>query len=549
MQFPTRSTFLIRGVLPGHTAITFAPQKEGQQVAEIRYAGRDVLNSGIDTKAGQAVENVTIVIETKASPAAAASGAAIVPKEKQGGRPAVVARVQQEEMVVGARPQGNCSISGQVVSEATGKPVEGVRMYLHYDVTHGSIFVNTNSDGKFELRNIPTGPFSLCSSHTPGYQDAAYNPEGKPAQYLYPPFSLKDGEHRTGVVLKIKPACRISGKIMDENGKPPKSKTWGVLAWIKNGAGMSYSSNHQTMVNHLDGSYAIDGLENEPVYVMAIDSRAAREGDGWPPIYYPGTFSRSDAKQVSFNRATSIDNVNITLRKEGGLALEGTIRDEAGKPVPEAFVVVHRLDMFFDFNTAYSDAQGHYRIQGLGTGRFLVHVDAAHRGFVRTRTLLDIDKPGEKSRLDFTLHRGVLISGRFVDEKGNDWQIGESCAYAARIGKDGASPSQFKLNEGDFSLTEFRNKYRPKNVEPNTPGTFLLGEGDYDCDQAVFPTRSTFIIQGMMPGHTMIGLSPNKEKQKVVKILSGGRDILTSGIDTKPGDKIEDVTIVVAPVP
>src|SRR5271165_5041619 len=72
-------------------------------------------------------------------------------------------------------------------------------------------------------------------------------------------------------------------------------------------------------------------------------------------------------------------------------------------------------------------------------------------------------------------------------------------AYAARIGKDGASPSQFKLNEGDFSLTEFGNKYRPKNVESGSPGTFLSGEGDYDCDQAIFPTTSSFIIQGMMP--------------------------------------------------
>ena len=118
-------------------------------------------------------------------------------------------------------------------------------------------------------------------------------------------------------------------------------------------------------------------------------------------------------------------------------------------------------------------------------------------------------------------------------------------AYAARIGKDGASPSQFKLNEGDFSLTEFGNKYRPKNVESGSPGTFLSGEGDYDCDQAIFPTTSSFIIQGMMPGHTLIGLSPNKEKQKVVKVLYGGRDILTSGIDTKPGQKLSDVTIVI----
>ncbi len=52
-----------------------------------------------------------------------------------------------------------------------------------------------------------------------------------------------------------------------------------------------------------------------------------------------------------------------------------------------------------------------------------------------------------------------------------------------------------------------------------------------------------------MPGHTLIGLSPKKEKQKVVKILYDGRDILTAGIDTKPGDEIKNVTIVVGTEP
>ena len=51
-----------------------------------------------------------------------------------------------------------------------------------------------------------------------------------------------------------------------------------------------------------------------------------------------------------------------------------------------------------------------------------------------------------------------------------------------------------------------------------------------------------------MPGdHTMIGMSTNKERQKVVKVLYEGRDIMKSGIDTKPGQEIKDVTIVVGP--
>jgi hypothetical protein len=205
--------------------------------------------------------------------------------------------------------------------------------------------------------------------------------------------------------------------------------------------------------------------------------------------------------------------------------------------------------MRFDFNTAYTDAEGHYQIKGLGAGEFLIHVDAAHRGFVRTRMPIDIDKVRGKTQRDFTLHRWVSISGKFVDDKGKAWQIGESYAYGAQISKNRPARTQRELNEGDFSLTDFQNKHRPENAEKRFPGAFLRGEGDYDCDQAIFPTTSTFMIQGMMPGHTLIGLSPNKEKQKVVKILYGGRDILTSGIDTQPGQEIKDVTIVVGPDP
>ncbi len=271
------------------------------------------------------------------------------------------------ETVLGERPQGKCSISGKVVSAATGKPVNRARMYLFYNITCGVIFSNTADDGTFTFKDIPKGPFSLQSSHTAGYQDVAYNPEGKPGKY--PPFSLQDGEHRTGIVLKAKQACRISGKIMDENGKiPEKIKTLEVLAWLKMDNDKGYQTEH-AIVNRADGSYSIDGLDGKPVYVMAINWRAAKEGNACPPIYYPGVFSRSDAKRIAFDKERTVENINITLKKTGGLILEGTVLDEAGKPVPEAFVVAHRRDMLFDFVTAYTDNQGHYQIQGLGDGR------------------------------------------------------------------------------------------------------------------------------------------------------------------------------------
>jgi hypothetical protein len=183
---------------------------------------------------------------------------------------------KSSETVYHGRPQGNCSISGIVLSETTGKPIGHARIYLHYNVTHAAIFLNTAADGTFTIPNLPKGPFSLQASHVPGYQDVAYNPDNGPLPY--PRFSLKDGEHRSGIVLKAKDAYQISGKIVDKDGHAPKDvDTSRVLAWSWNDQSKKYTL-EQTGVRP-DGSYFIDGLSDRPAYVMAIDWQAARRGD------------------------------------------------------------------------------------------------------------------------------------------------------------------------------------------------------------------------------------------------------------------------------
>ncbi|MHC4396721.1 MAG: M56 family metallopeptidase [Planctomycetota bacterium] len=444
----------------------------------------------------------------------------------------------------GVRPKGNCSLRGKVVCAETGEPVDHARVYLFYLGTHAPIFINVASDGSFVFKDIPTGPFSLRTTRTAGYQDAVYNPESKlPGQY--PQFSLAEGEQRSDVILEVEPAFRISGKVLDENGKIPENiDALTVLAWIEKDGGQGYES-EQARVNREDGSYLIDGLSSKPVYVMAINWGAAKEGNVYPPIYYPSTFSRNEAELITFDDQWDVKNIDIQLQKTGGLILEGTVSDESGQPVPEAFVVVHRRDMFFDFVTAYTDEQGNYQIQGLGDGEFLIHVDAVHRGLVRTRTPINIESANQKTQLDFTLKRGVTISGKFVDIEGNDWQIGRSYGHAIVKEQSELNSDSGTITKTSFSLTNFRNKYRPKDVRDGSGGEFYSGEGDYEGGSMIFPTKSTFILQGMMPGQTLITFSPKKESQEVLEILYNGQNIMETGIETQPGQDINDVTIVV----
>jgi beta-lactamase regulating signal transducer with metallopeptidase domain len=470
----------------------------------------------------------------------------LYPLEKEKEAPA-----KAEERVLGVRPQGNCSISGKVVSAETGEPIEHGRMYLHYSVTHGSIFVNTAADGSFTFKDIPKGPFSLQLSLSPGYRDVAYNPDDKPGPF--PPFSLEDGEQRSGITLKAEPACSIAGKILDENGQVPKDiEEWTVLAWFekdgqKNG-GVNYELK-QTRVNRKNGTYLVDGLSTKPAYVQAIMWQEAIQGDSHSPVYYPGVSCRSDAKPVTFEENRHAENIDIPLKTEDGITLEGTVYDEAGKPVPEAFIVVHHRDMLFDFVAGYTDEQGHYRIQGLSDGELLVHIDAVHRGVVRMRTPVNLKKTDKNSQMNFTLPQGVTISGKFVDEEGKEWTMGESFGSAHLI-KDEKDPEN-KLSRS-FSLTNFRNKHRPKDTSRGSGGEFSLGEGPYDNGEMLFPAKSTFLIQGMTPGRTMLTFLPNKEGQKVVKILVEGQDVLPHdtetppvGFETKSGQDLKDVIIVI----
>lgn len=430
------------------------------------------------------------------------------------------------------RPQGDCMIAVKVVDEATGDPIPDVHTYLFYHPTSHSMSVTTDRDGSHVFENVDTGPYSLRTGNTAGYQDAYYDPEDTGSWWAG--FSLKEGEERREIVLKLKQACRISGKVIDEDGNVPEDAAQLVVyAWFKADDREGYE-NRGMRVNRSNGSYVIDGLSEKPVYVTVENRKTPKEGDGLPPIYYPSTFSRSEATLVTFEDGRSVENVNITRRKEGGLVIAGTVRDEAGKPVPDALVVVHPCDMPGCLSSAYTNPQGHYQIQGLGEGEYQVHVDAVHRGLVRTRIPIQLGKTAKNTELSFTLKRGATISGKLVDEDGRDWKDAEILARAI-VGTHDRS--------GFLPNVDLRNKHQPRNCDDMPRGWLYLGKGEYPDGQMIFPTESTFIVQGVMPGHTTFQF---ESPQKIAKILHAGQDILELGLDTEPGQEIKDITIVIA---
>lgn len=294
----------------------------------------------------------------------------------------------------------------------------------------------------------------------------------------------------------------------------------------------------QSRVDMRDGSYRIGGLDGQPVYVQFIDWNSQSKDNPYPPVYFPGTFVREKATKVTFdkNGETEIENVDIPLRKTGGLVLEGTVSSrDTGKPIPQTLVVVHHRDMMFDRATAHTDAQGHYRFECFGPGEFQLHADATPQGFVRTRKLVTMTDAAPITRLDLTVMTGAAVSGVFVQEDGTPWHV-----YAKRIGF--LHRAGFNPEGGEFSGVWSR--YAPSHPRFGSV-VYFPGEGDYEQESMGFPDDSSFVVTGMMPGQAMFNFNPFTDGKQVVRIDYEGKDILRDGLNVEPKQVIEGVKIVI----
>ncbi|MBN1507635.1 MAG: carboxypeptidase regulatory-like domain-containing protein [Sedimentisphaerales bacterium] len=442
------------------------------------------------------------------------------------------------------RPNGDSSLAGRVIDADSGEPIPHASVYLFSADTHDAIFIRVASDGSFLFKDIAGGQYVLRTTHTAGYQDVSYNPEGKMGNLLT--FTLGEAEHRTNIVLKAAPAYTISGKVLDEAGNPPSLGTLWVTAWqagVAEGLAGRFTNVAQTSVGP-DGSYALDGLDARPTYVAALDYRSENKDEYYPPCYHPGTLDRNKATVISFDKSPAAKNVDIRLQRHGEYSLEGTITDEStGSPIEKALVVVHHTDLLFDQITTYTDAQGHYRLDTVSPGELLVHVDAKPFGFVRTRQLLTIGNETKETRLDLSLKPGITIHGKFVDTAGKPveftWSIHGGAYHSSNPDAQGPSWSG---SANRYSVAEKKKVF------------FVGGSGDYHGEEMNFPTPSTFLIEGLLPGLTFVNFNPKTSDLVVQSILYKGKNITLAGFETSLSDReVQEVTIVlawpVAPVP
>ena len=234
----------------------------------------------------------------------------------------------------------------------------------------GSRRVTSDGAGRFLLRDVPPGRIRV----------EVLSPGSVPLRT--PPVTLKPGGDVDVGTLRIQGAIPVSGTVVDPDGSPVS------------GVRVTAAGVGATTATGPSGLYALTGGDGAFTLPLGTgEHRLTASGRG-----------RADAS-TNVHVAAGIPPPVVTLRfaKGGDLALNGVVRDTAGRPLVRARVLAHAVESDGDGDrspssavpatgpSATTDAGGAFRLTGLAPGPVRLEVVSDRYGTYRTTLIVDAD--------------------------------------------------------------------------------------------------------------------------------------------------------------
>jgi protocatechuate 3,4-dioxygenase beta subunit len=437
-------------------------------------------------------------------------------------------------------PGEPAEVRGRVL-DPEGKPVAGARVsYLQNKppqeqaAFYPSAFSGAaDGSGRFRLAVTMHGrspyrafnPIGTLTATAPGYAPAAI--------HVGAPEELEDFTLRL-----VKDDVPIEGRLIDLEGKPVAGVTvrpvhvranLGDLGpWLDairdkrdlpEGAylGINFSAAQvgltQTATTDADGRFRLSGAGRERIVALRLDGPAV-ETQFLNVMTRPGKRFRVGDRRY-WDLANGPDLI-YPARFEHAVApaapLEGVVRDQdTGKPIPGAKVWCS-LGVPFDWDREYvsatADADGRYRLVGRPRlSPYWVHAEApAGQPYHAVMRLPERAAPGQPTKLDFGLKRGVFVRGRVTDKvTGRPLQAKVTYfALATNPALNGVEkypdpPTALTQKDGSFTLVALPGPgIIAARLDDGSRGRYVLGLGadrikGYDPKTDGFRTKPDFV--------------------------------------------------------
>jgi hypothetical protein len=253
---------------------------------------------------------------------------------------------------------------GQVVDEDDNEPVEGVLVTAIHTSLGRFFDTATDADGIFRFAPLPPGSYWLVLAKQ------GWLTELRLLQ------SLQKGQ----APIELQRPVGLVGHVL-QGGTPAANAT----------VRLTYDDQHWETRTNAQGRFSFEGLRGGDYAVLAMrDSELAQ-------------------KRVPL---TGVLPEDFTLELSPSGFIEGTVRDETGRPVVS--IKVEASSRGGEAGSALTDESGHYRLGPLASNIYLLTVHQDPYLYAHSRQEL---RGGVVSQ-DFTLTKGVPVAGVVEDSEG-----------------------------------------------------------------------------------------------------------------------------------
>jgi hypothetical protein len=326
-----------------------------------------------------------------------------------------------------------CTVSGMVVAKADGTPLKRatVQLLSTSDSDH-TIAVKSGVDGRFVLKNIPSGDYHLIISRN-GYYDLKYGQKKAhgPGAILH----LQPGQNLPDLLFKLGRAGVISGKVFDEDGEPMAGVEVAALRNIYLSGHVELASAGSGETNDL-GEFRVYGLSPGRYYVSAEQPPWNRDVVGekkfsgtasnnveksYAKIYYPNALVPDRASELAVKEGEEIPSIDFLMKEITVYRVRGKVLNLVSKHGAENIQVSvlprkQEINIWgFNANNIVK-ADGSFEIPEIAPGEYTITAMLFDEGKSYS-TQQDVDVvSADVDNLLLSVNAGVPIPGRIIWE-------------------------------------------------------------------------------------------------------------------------------------
>lgn len=424
--------------------------------------------------------------------------------------------------------KGTAAILGRVTNLETGAPLRRALILVTSPRLPSERRVSTNAEGRYEIRDLPAGDYSLKAERG-GYLTLAHG-QRRPGE-LGKRLQLGDGETVKAIDFALPRLGVISGRVVDDTGEPiAKVSVWAMqfgrhqgvrrlIPFIPQFPDLSRGGRGQTDES---GQYSMVLPPGEFVVMAQSRETWPLESDttqvfGYPPSFYPGGIEPAEAQRIKLGAGQEIGTIDFALVAARTSHVSGTVLTAAGAPVANESVTLSQEvmgpqggSMFPSSNTARTGPDGGFSMKNVRAGEYLLAVRsaAAH------------DQPAQEAR------QMIQVAG--IDIDGLVIVTGSGGFVRGQVATDDRTPVS--------GLDRLFVRGRPLTWAARSSTLGFTGNGRVNAD-------GTFELKGVT-GPVVLSIGTLTGDWTLKSVELNGRNLADDPIDVRHGETLNGVRVV-----